>query len=419
MQKRFCHLPPQYAVDFKIGKNPVRQLKRPSVGMELEVVPFTRGKFHGERISVDGLSILVLPRRAAKKEESTSESIRLTGDGTAPGPDGASLSLWLRPIGFVGESNAERMGDICAAVRTSWIDQFTFKEESQSQASVVQFGLRQPQIGAIHSTIGHWKMSEAPATVVMPTGTGKTETMVALTVHERPERVFIIVPSDVLRTQITDKFLTLGLLKQLGVCGPKALYPVVGLLKHQPKSIQELETFLRSCNVVVSTMNLVSRFTTTERATCAAASTHLFVDEAHHIRAATWEQFRDDFRSRRIVQFTATPFRNDGQHVDGRVVFNYPLRRAQAEKYFTPIRLLPVFEFDPDEVDKTIAIAAIKQLTDDIAAGHDHILLARVAAIPAAEQLIQLYNFHGKSFNPRLVHSKMSSSLRRECIADT
>lgn len=35
-------------------------------------------------------------------------------------------------------------------------------------------GLRTPQVGAIYSALGHWACSSELATIVMPTGTGKT-----------------------------------------------------------------------------------------------------------------------------------------------------------------------------------------------------------------------------------------------------
>jgi superfamily II DNA or RNA helicase len=248
----------------------------------------------------------------------------------------------------------------------------------------------------------------------MPTGTGKTETMVAISVHEMPTRVFVVVPSDVLRTQLADKFQTLGLLKELGVCGTSCLYPVVGVLKHRLKTLADLKGLLAACNVIISTMALVSRFSQEEQELCASACTHLFVDEAHHIRATTWEGFRNAFKERRVLQFTATPFRNDGQHVDGRVIFNYPLRKAQEEGYFTPIRLRPVFEFDPEEEDWVIASTAIKQLVDDVAAGHDHLLMARTATILSAEALFAIYESLGKNFHPQLIHSRLSPSERRQ-----
>jgi superfamily II DNA or RNA helicase len=42
----------------------------------------------------------------------------------------------------------------------------------------------------LHAVLAHWTVSHDPATVVMPTGTGKTETMMAILVAERLERVY-------------------------------------------------------------------------------------------------------------------------------------------------------------------------------------------------------------------------------------
>ena len=62
---------------------------------------------------------------------------------------------------------------------------------------------RRPQLGAVHSVLGYWTSSHAqPATVVMPTGTEKTETMLALLGAARIPKLLVVVPSDALRTQI-------------------------------------------------------------------------------------------------------------------------------------------------------------------------------------------------------------------------
>ena len=295
----------------------------------------------------------------------------------------------------------------------SWTDQFRFVEEKVLENGEVHPGLRPPQIGGLHSAIGHWKMSDGVATIVMPTGTGKTETMVALTLHEQPTRLLVFVPSDSLRTQITEKFVTLGLLRQLGVCGDSALYPVVGTLRSGFASQERFRDFLSSCNVVVSTMSLLSRLSEENQQLCAGTFSHLFIDEAHHIKARTWERFRDVFVGKRILQFTATPFRNDGAHVDGRVLFNYPLLRAQTEGYFRPIHLLPVTEFDPDLSDQVLADAAVGQLQKDLDAGFDHILMARTSTIPKAEALFKLYEKNAANFNPVLIHSDVSEPERQ------
>lgn len=78
--------------------------------------------------------------------------------------------------------------------------------------------LRRPQIAALHSIVGYQSsgLSE-PGIVVMPTGTGKTETMLAWLVAQRPERVLVVVPSTALRDQIASKFETLGILQVEGI----------------------------------------------------------------------------------------------------------------------------------------------------------------------------------------------------------
>ena len=90
----------------------------------------------------------------------------------------------------------------------SWRGSFSFLEEDpKGQVR----GLRPPQIGAIHAVHAHWVLTSHAATIVMPTGTGKTETMLSILVSKRCPRLLVIVPTDALRTQIADKFLTLGI----------------------------------------------------------------------------------------------------------------------------------------------------------------------------------------------------------------
>ena len=75
-----------------------------------------------------------------------------------------------------------------------------------------------------------------PQLSYFPTGVGKTETMLSLLVAERCHRLMVVVPTDALRTQISEKFLLLGLLKTpcFQVVSERAQYPVVGILNHRP-----------------------------------------------------------------------------------------------------------------------------------------------------------------------------------------
>jgi superfamily II DNA or RNA helicase len=409
MPKRLCRLPATFLVDLLLERNPIFEIDAPEIVGEFEVIPFTRGKRVGELVSGFNRTVIVLPKRAGP-EQASSDEVLITPDGKAPSPDAKHLGRWVTRPQYISAYDKARLDQACKSVRNSWKDQFTFVEEAPLEGGGIREGLRPPQTGALHSAIGHWKMSDEVATVVMPTGTGKTETMVAVCLHERPERLLVVVPSDTLRTQIAHKFMTLGLLRRFGVCGPNALHPVVGILKHGLSSHDRMHEFFQDSNVIVSTMSLLASLPEEEQKLCASLCTHLFIDEAHHIRAKTWEAFRSIFERKSILQFTATPFRNDGAHVDGRVVFNYPLGKAQAEGYFTQLNLLPVEEFDQDQADDAIAKAAVEQLRKDLEKGHDHLMMARTSTIQKATDLLTIYEKVGSAFKPVVIHSELSQS---------
>src|SRR5690606_31530839 len=106
-------------------------------------------------------------------------------------------------------------------------------------------GLRRPQIGALYTALAHWSVSEEPATIVMPTGTGKTETMLALLVCARLRRLMIVVPNKPLRDQIAEKFLTLGKLIECGCLPEDVRPPVVATLRRRPSTAEEVDDIFR------------------------------------------------------------------------------------------------------------------------------------------------------------------------------
>lgn len=94
--------------------------------------------------------------------------------------------------------------------------------------------LRRAQAGAIHSLMTHWSLSNDVATVVLPTGTGKTETMLVATLVDRSKRTLVIVPTIDLKHQIADKFSTWGLLRMLGILPAEAPNPKSISTKQNP-----------------------------------------------------------------------------------------------------------------------------------------------------------------------------------------
>lgn len=66
----------------------------------------------------------------------------------------------------------------------------------------------------------------------------------------------------------------------------------------------------------------------------------ILFDEAHHNVAASWELLRRSFPNARIVNFSATPVRADGQCMSGRVIYSYPVARAIQEGYVKSLKAL-------------------------------------------------------------------------------
>ena len=305
---------------------------------------------------------------------------------------------WLRhPNNQIVDSNEE--------VVKSWRNQFNFKEEVYEEEIK---GLRRPQIAALYSILSHMKVSRDIATVVMPTGTGKTETMMSTMIAARCERLLVTVPSAALRTQISDKFITLGLLKDFGIVGNIAKYPKVGIIYEGFKELEELEIFLDDCNVIVTTMQLLTSMSQEMKELFSNKCTNVFIDEAHHVKARTWETFRKVFDNGKVIQFTATPFRNDGKNLDGKIIFNFPLSEAQKDGYFTKIRFIPVKEYNSQKADFLIAEEAVKRLEDDIKKGLPHILMARCENKRRAESVFQIYKKY-KHLNPVIIYSNIEN----------
>ncbi|MBR0577238.1 DEAD/DEAH box helicase family protein [Proteiniclasticum sp. BAD-10] len=140
-------------------------------------------------------------------------------------------------------------------VFSSWLaNRFSFPE-SKSEGEV---GFRSAQLGAVFAIKSHWTVSTSAATVVMPTGTGKTEVMIATVVSECQGKTCVVVPSDLLRKQTINRFCALGKLREIGAVNDSFCNPILGCLMSSPKDTAELEDLLSKSNVVVTTMSLLN-----------------------------------------------------------------------------------------------------------------------------------------------------------------
>jgi superfamily II DNA or RNA helicase len=405
-------LPPVYALDSRYLGNPVRQVAQPAHDGRGSSARFARDRISGRLLSLESAPEVLLLREPPARAPAY-ERIVIAELEPSEGEIDARKDRWIRHPAMRELSSFDFTRET-QLVERSWAGAFAYVQEDP-QRNVV--GLRGPQIGAVHAAHAHWSASDEAGTVVMPTGTGKTETMLSVLVSVPCRRVLVVVPTDALRTQIAEKFETLGVLKSpsCNVLSASARYPIVGTLLHLPRNLEEVDEYFTRCQVVVATSSIVGRCDAVVQARMAHYCTHLFIDEAHHAEAPTWRSFREKFSTRRVLQFTATPFREDGAPLDGKIVYRYSLRRAQQEGYFKPIRFFPVAEFDRRRADEAIAAKAIEQLQADHARGH--ILMARVDSIPRAQEVFELYRRYSQ-YRPVQLHTGIKSRTLREQAHD-
>lgn len=265
-------------------------------------------------------------------------------------------------------------------------------------------GLRKPQLAALYATLGHLLIDpEAPATVVMPTGTGKTDTMLGLLIAARLSRTLILVPSDALRIQLVNKCRELKKLREIGSVSEIALNPIVRAIGSK-MTVDEIQQ-LADANIIVATPQALKLFDDDALLALADLCSHLIIDEAHHVAAVTWHRVKRAFKTKPCIQFTATPFREDTQALEGKIIYNYPLKDAQNDGYFKPIEFHPVREYNLELSDLAIADKAVELLRSDLKQGYNHLMLVRARTQNRAESLFEIYKVHA-DLSPILIHSK-------------
>jgi superfamily II DNA or RNA helicase len=66
----------------------------------------------------------------------------------------------------------------------------------------------------------------------------------------------------------------------------------------------------------------------------------ILFDEGHHSVAATWDTLKQKFSNARIINFSATPLRADGQRMAGEIIYSYPVFKAIQAGYIKHLKAL-------------------------------------------------------------------------------
>jgi len=385
------------------GKNKLIQLAQKEEIKEVEVYqqPDKPGVFVAKD-ELDRLYYLILPNE--KAELRGKNVLRVRGISNIENLNSSTELKWEKHI-------AQNAPQTPLEITKSWANQFIFKEETDGEP-----GLRPSQLGALHAIASHWSVKKNCGTVVMPTGTGKTEVMLSTLIYSQCSKVLILVPSSILRQQMFSKFSNLGCLREVCVVNSGIFNPRVTLIESGIGNIKEAKELITNSNVIVTTSQALHNFPDQIKQLFSQECSHLFIDEAHHVPAQTWGDIKNLFKEKQILQFTATPFRRDGKKIEGDIIYNYPLGMAQDDGYFKRINLIKIEEFDDNEADEKIAKFAIDALKVDLSKNHDHLLMARCSNKTRAEEIIRIYQKLAPEYNPISVNSDLTKKEIRESL---
>lgn len=167
-------LPPVWGLQTKLQVGVIRCIELPSALVECTArIQYTRERDRGQALTLEGLgSPLLLFTSKPRAEYAPDEHVLVSAavDWNANGVDLSHASWWRHP--HKPEMVPPPVTLVKAAL-DSWREAFRFTLEDPDSRAI---GLREPQVGALHAIHAHWSTSNEAATVVMPTGTGKTET---------------------------------------------------------------------------------------------------------------------------------------------------------------------------------------------------------------------------------------------------
>jgi superfamily II DNA or RNA helicase len=225
--------------------------------------------------------------------------------------------------------------------------------------------IRTPQKEA-YSALVEFAASEDPGLrevgIVLPVGCGKSGTITLTPFAFKAKRTLVIAPG----LNIADQ-----LEKEFNPSQPDMFYLKCGVLNGQPypepveiRGTASNLADLEEADVVIT--NIAQLQGGGANRWLQQLSNDFFdlilFDEGHHNVAASWEGLRAHFPSAKIVNFSATPARADGQLMAGRIIYSYPIFRAIQEGYvkrlkavvLNPRTLRYVREEDGQEIEVTL-----------------------------------------------------------------
>lgn len=272
-----------------------------------------------------------------------------------------------------------------------------FEEQAEQTIStwlpILSSGLYGAQQGGLLAVKAHFITSDQPAIVSMPTGTGKTELMMALAFLLQAKRVLVVEPTQVLRSQTCERFSSLDILRDIGLIPNGIPDPLVNSQDTICDTVEDWE-HLKDYDVTVALPNSISpRHSGVIPPPDSTVFDLVFFDEAHHTASSTWFELLNIFPNARKVLLSATPFRRDRRRLPGKLVYHYSIGRALDEGLYREVEFSAVaYEADQDNLNRNIAHKANDIFATERKLNNRPRMLIKARHISQAEHLVAFYD---------------------------
>ena len=312
---------------------------------------------------------------------------------------------------------------------------------SDTKVSIWHNGsLREPQIDGYFAIRDHFTKSNEACYVQLPVGCGKTGLMGLTPFGIAKGRVLIIAPNLTIRENIR---------RELNVSDPNCFYSKRGVFvpKNGPY-LSELKTGanIHDCDAAHIVVANIQQFSGARNKWYEALPIDYFdmvlFDEGHHNVADTWTRLFEYFKDAKVVSFTATPMRSDGQIVAGERVYRFGYARSMIMGFISQIdalfvkpteitftvkdktqtlgiaEIMEMREKDwfsrgvaaSEECNRSIVNASVQQLHHVRTLGSPRQLIAVACSIRHATQVAALYREHG--LRVEVLHSELKDDER-------
>ena len=241
------------------------------------------------------------------------------------------------PSNKVGSKWLFSKHDLDAWVRSNIpLEQFFMKTPAHIEENLQ---LREPQVEAYQKLYEYFKSGQKTALIQIPVGCGKSGIAAIAPFGIAKGRVLVVAPNLTIKE---------GLFESLDVTNrQKCFWRKRGILSEEAMIGGPFATTLDTGNITVCEKSHFVVSNVHQLATNPGKWLHRFprdffdlviVDEAHHSPAESWKSVLEHFSAARVINMTATPFRGDGQEIEGDLVYRYPFKKATFKGYIKRIK---------------------------------------------------------------------------------